>query len=249
MMKHQQPDLTIIIPALREEKRIGKTLDELASFLKKDKPMSKLDTEVIVVSATSTDKTHEVVLSKKPKFKNLTLLKPGKPVGKGRDVRYAMLRAKGRAIIFMDADLATPLRHLPAFYKEFVRGSDLVIATRNLRRHHESFARRSLSNLGNLLFRIASGVWVEDSQCGFKMFSNQAAKTCFSKLQIMKWGFDMEVLAIAKANKLKITTRRINDWKSVPGGTFEGGFLGNAISSLGELAYILSNRLRGVYKD
>ncbi len=244
----KNPDLTIIIPALREEKRIGKTLDELSVFLKKDKTISKLNTEVLVVSATSTDKTHDVVLKKQNKFTNLRLLKPGKPVGKGRDVQYAVLRSKGNAVIFMDADLATPLRHLPAFYKEYTKGADLVIATRNLRRHHESFARRSLSNLGNLLFRIASGVWIEDSQCGFKLFSKKAAKLCFSRLHIMKWGFDMEVLAIAKANKFSITTKRINDWKSVPGGTFESGFLKNAVTSLGELTYIFSNRVRRVYK-
>lgn len=247
-MKNKNPELTIIIPALREEKRIGKTLDELAGFLKTNAAMKKLDIEVLVVSATSTDKTHQVVLSKKNKFKNLRLLKPGKPVGKGRDVQYAMLRAKGDAVIFMDADLATPLRHLPPFYKAYLGGADLVVATRNLRKHHESLARRTLSNMGNLLFRVASGVWVEDSQCGFKMFSRRAAKICFSKLRIMKWGFDMEILAIAKANKLSITTKRVNDWKSVPGGTFESGFLKNAISSLAELGYIFSNRIRRVYK-
>jgi len=255
-MKQSKPDLSIVIPALREEKRIGKTLDELAVFIKKNKTLSKLAVEVVVVSATSTDKTHEVILSKQKKFKDLRLLKPGKPVGKGRDVQYAMLRAKGEAIIFMDADLATPIRHLPTFYKTFQKGSDIVIATRNLRRHHESFARRSLSNAGNVLFRIASGVWVEDSQCGFKLFSKQATKTCFSRLQIMGWGFDMEILAIAKANKISITTKRINDWKAIPGGvfesgflngTFENGFLKNAFTSLGELGHIFGNRVRRVY--
>lgn len=244
-----EPDLTIVIPALREEKRIGKTLDELSRFLKTNPVLKKMVVEVLVVSATSTDKTHQVVQSKRTKFKKLCLLRPGKPVGKGRDVQYGMLRAKGKAVIFMDADLATPLRHLPSFYKAYTKGSDIVIATRNLRKHHESFARRTLSNMGNVLFRIASGVWVEDSQCGFKLFSNEAAKACFSKLTIMGWGFDMEVLAIAKANKLNIVTKRVNDWVPVPGGTFEAGFLKNAIHSLGELAHIIKNRALRVYSE
>jgi len=247
-MNSTNPKLTILIPALREEKRIGKTLDELASFLRSDKLLSKIDVEVLVVSATSTDATHEVVLSKVKKFKNLNLLKPGAPIGKGRDVKYGMLRAKGEVVIFMDADLATPLKHLPQFYKSYINGdADVIIATRNLRKHHASKLRRLLSNTGNLLFRIASGVWVEDSQCGFKMFSKDAAKVCFSKLTIMKWGFDMEVLAIARANKLNIETRRINDWISVPGGTFEAGFVGNALSSLNELMYIFINRVKRTY--
>ena len=149
---------------------------------------------------------HEVVLSKQNKFPIFRLLRPGAKLGKGRDVQYGMLKAKGKAVIFMDADLATPFRHLPVFYRAYEQGSDVVIATRNLYKHHPNYLRRLLSNGGNLLFRIASGVWVEDSQCGFKLFSNEAAQLCFSKLTILGWGFDMEVLAIAKANKLQVKT-------------------------------------------
>lgn len=240
-------DLTILIPALREEKRIGKTLDELAIFLKKDKVLSRKNIEVIVVSADSTDKTHQKVKEKSKKFENFKLLKPGSPVGKGRDVQYGMLRAHGKAVIFMDADLATPLKYMPKFYAKYQKGSDVVIATRNLRKHHESFLRRLLSNTGNVLFRLASGVWVEDSQCGFKLFSNRASKICFEQLNILGWGFDMEVLAIAKANNLSIKTVRVDDWRSVPGGVFEASFLKNAFTSLGELSYIFLNRLRRRY--
>ena len=242
-----QPDLTIVIPARREEKRVGKTLDKLATFLNKDPMISRKEVEVLVVAVDAGDATQEVVLSKKGQFKNLRLLKPGKPVGKGRDVKYGMLRAKGRAVLFMDADLATPLKYIPKAYKEFEAGNDVVIATRNLRKHHASVLRRLLSNTGNMLFRIASGVWVEDSQCGFKLFSREASKICFSKLTIMGWGFDMEALAIARANKLTLKTIRVNDWESVPGGIFESGFVSNALSSLKELAYIFRNRVKRSY--
>lgn len=245
---NSQFDLSIVIPAYREGKRIGKSLDELAVFLRKEKTLKDLSIEVIVVSADSTDDTHEVVLKKKKKFVSLTLLKPGPKVGKGRDVKYAMLRAKGKSIVFMDADLATPLRHLPQFYTAQQKGADVVIATRNLLKHHPSPARRLLSNAGNLIFRIAGGVWVEDSQCGFKMFTYDAAQICFTKLNIMGWGFDMEVLAIAKANKLKVVSKRANDWISVPEGTFDSGVLKNSLISLGELGYIFWNRIRSVYK-
>lgn len=241
-------DLTILIPAYHEEKRIGRTLDELAQFLKQEKNLKDKAIEIVVVSADSSDKTHEVVLSKKSKFKNLRLLKPGPRVGKGRDVQYGILRAKGKAIIFMDADLATPLRHLPTFYRAHQRGSDVVIATRNLRKHHPHYLRRLVSNGGNLLFRFAGGVWVEDSQCGFKLFSHDAAQLCFSKLNIMGWGFDMEILAIAKINKFKIKSYRVNDWVSVPEGTFIDGMLKNALVSLKELGTILARRLNGSYR-
>lgn len=251
-MKRSRPkkfDLTIVIPALHEERRIGATLDELARFLKTDETVGRLHVEVLVVAADTTDRTHAIVLAQSKNFEHLQLLKPGPRVGKGRDVQYGMLRAQGAAIIFMDADLATPLRHIPRFYKAFLRNYEVIIGTRNLFKHHKSSMRRLLSNTGNMLFRIAGGLWIEDSQCGFKMFSQAAAQQCFGKLRIMKWGFDMEVLAIAKANRYRIKAYRINDWRSVPDGTFESGVIANAFESLGELARILWRRMRNEYRD
>lgn len=245
---NRRPDLTILIPAYCEENRIGKTLDELAAFIKHDPVMKKLTIEVVVVSADSPDKTHQIVKSKAKLFPSLKLLKPGPKVGKGRDVQYGMLRANGAAVIFMDADMATPLRHLSQFYQAYKNGSDVVIATRNLFKHHPNYFRRLVSNAGNFLFRLAGGVWVEDSQCGFKMFSYDAARTCFSRLQIMGWGFDMEVLAIAKANGYKIKSYRVNDWISVPGGTFVGGVARNSVAALKELSIIFARRVSGEYR-
>lgn len=247
-MKQKQPDLTILIPAYREEKRIGKSLDELAKFLKRDNTLKDKNIEVVVVSADSPDKTHQIVQKKAKLFANFTLVKPGPKVGKGRDVQAGMLRAKGKATVFMDADLATPLKYIPKFYKAFLGGADVVVATRNLRKHHPGFARRMLSNLGNLLFRLLGGVWIEDSQCGFKLFSKEAAKVCFSKMTTTGWCFDMEVLTIAKVNKFKIVSFRANDWKSVPGGTFEENAFQSALESLLELLHIFRRRVLGKYK-
>lgn len=243
-----QIDLTIVIPALREEHRIGRSLDELARFLKKDPTHKKISTEVLVVSANGGDKTHEIVKSKRTKFANLKLLRPGKVVGKGRDVQYGMLRAKGAAVLFMDADLATPLPHISKFYKAFLKGADVVVGTRNLRRHHPGYFRRLVSNVGNLLFRIFGGVWIEDSQCGFKLFSANAAKLCFSRMTILRWGFDMEVLTIARTNKLTIKTYRINDWVSVPEGTFNASIFHSTLDTLKELGQILLHRSKGDYR-
>jgi glycosyltransferase involved in cell wall biosynthesis len=168
----KQADLTIVIPAYREERRIGKTLDELAVHIKTDPTIKGLAVEVLVVAADAPDDTDKVVLSKKKKFRNLTLLKPGPKVGKGRDVQYGMLKATGKIVIFMDADLATPLHHLAKFYKAAAKGDDIVIATRNLLKHHSNKLRRIISNVGNGLFRVAGGVWLQDVQpcCRTDMF-------------------------------------------------------------------------------
>jgi dolichyl-phosphate beta-glucosyltransferase len=240
-------DLTILIPAYREGKRIGTTLDKLSSYIDKDNFFQDKTTEVIIVSADSDDDTHKIITQKQKQFSNFIFLKPGKKVGKGRDVKFGMLKASGNAVLFMDADLATPLKHVKRLYKEYENGADVVIATRNLKKHHSNILRRGVSLAGNSLFRIFGGVWVEDSQCGFKLFSKKAVAICFSKLTIMGWGFDMELLTIAKTNKLNISSVRVNDWRNVPGGTFDGNILNNSLNSLSDLTKILVNRLKRRY--
>src|SRR6266567_1385771 len=112
-----RPDLSIVIPAFCEERRIGLTLEILALFLKNDNFFEGKTVEVIVSSADCPDKTHEIVLEKQSLFPSLQLLNTGPNRGKGYSVQQGMLQAAGKIIIFMDADLATPLRHLEKFYR------------------------------------------------------------------------------------------------------------------------------------
>jgi dolichyl-phosphate beta-glucosyltransferase len=217
-------------------------------FLKADRFFKQKEVEVIVVAADVPDKTHEILLAKRKLFKRFKLLKPGQHVGKGRDVRYGMLHASGKIIVFMDADLATPLHHLEKFYKACQKDNDVVIGTRNLFKYRPNLTRRIVSSIGNILFRLVSGVWIEDSQCGFKMFNKYAAQLCFSKMSIMEWGFDMEVLTIAKVNGLKMKSYRINDWRDMPNSTFTEGLFSTSLRSLRDLGRIVINRINGTYK-
>jgi dolichyl-phosphate beta-glucosyltransferase len=244
-----QPDLSIVIPTLHEERRIGKTLDELSRFLASDGYFRQMTVEVLVVAADTPDRTHEIVLSKKNHFKDCKLLKPGPPVGKGRDVRCGMLRAHGKVIAYMDADLATPLHHLGQFHSVCTRGTDVVIGTRSLLSYRHERLRTIMSYAGNLLFRLASGLWLEDSQCGFKMFTRDAAQLCFSQLSILGWGFDMEVLTIAKSNNLVIATYRLSDWVDVPNGTFLDSIPAIVAWSLRDLAVVAWRRISGGYRQ
>ncbi len=243
----KQPDISIIIPALHEEKRIGKTLDELAYFLKHDSFFKNKTVEVLIVAADSSDRTYEIVLEKQSRFRHLRLLKPGAVVGKGRDVQYGVQRAAGSIIIFMDADLATPLRHLKTFYNECTRDADVVIGTRNLRVYRTNKFRSLYSSFGNSLYRLAGGMKVEDTQCGFKMFTAPAAQLCFSKLTILGWGFDLEILAIAQANKLKIKAVRIDDYTHMPYSTHTDGVFRIALRSVSDHVRIAVNRSRRRY--
>src|SRR5687768_6184445 len=97
-----QPDLSIIIPAYNEAQRISSSLDELAKFLK-TKDYASL--EVVVVVARGHDKTLDIARSKASLFKDFVAVDAGVHVGKGRDVKTAMLKAKGKYRLFMDADL------------------------------------------------------------------------------------------------------------------------------------------------
>lgn len=240
------PDLSIVIPALSEERRIGHTLDALAKYLRTP-AMKGVKTEVIVVAADSTDATHQIAGKKTGLFDQFVLLRPGAPVGKGRDVQYGMLRAKGKVVMYMDADLATPLHHIAYAYQQCRDGAPVVIATRNLRNHHKSAFRRFIANGGNMLFRVVSGIWIEDTQCGFKAFRRTAARTCFNKMTIQQWGFDMEILAIAKINGLPITTFRVDDWRDMPYSTFEHKMLGNILRALLDFGHIALRRATGRY--
>lgn len=240
-------DLSIVIPALNEEKRIGATIDSLAIFLSKD-VMKGTRTEVIVAMADSDDDTYRVAKRRGKKIRNFRLIQTGPKVGKGRDVRLGLLEARGKKIMYMDADLATPLYYIPQFLA-LSQDYDIVTGVRNLKKHHSYAPRRWLSIAGNLLYKVLGGVWIEDSQCGFKLFSAEAAKTCFSKQTIMQWGFDMEVLTIAKVNHYSSVHVRINDWRDVPGGTFNASStLRNALSGLHDLIRIWINRIKGIYR-
>jgi hypothetical protein len=148
----------------------------------------------------------------------------------------------------MDADLATPLYHIKDFYDAAVNGDNVIIGTRNIARHHPGLVRRLISNTGNLLFRLAVGLWIEDSQCGFKMFDKKSAKLCFGKMTIYGWSFDMEVLAIARANGLKIKAFRIDDWQDVPDGTFTEGVVKISARSLKDLVRISASMSLGRYR-
>lgn len=241
-------ELSIVIPAFREEKRIGRTLDGLAEYLSCQDFVNPEHVEVIVVSADSTDKTHAIVADKLCQFAHGVFIKPGPKVGKGRDVKVGMLQARGRAVLFMDADMATPLKYIGQFYCAFKEGSEVVVAVRDVRRQRGSRRRAAISMLGNILYRIAGGVWVEDSQCGFKLFSASAARLCFRHLRIMGWGFDMEVLAAAKANGFRIVAVPVPDYTDMPNGTFDDNILRNSLQALRDLAIIFWRRVSGYYR-
>lgn len=248
-MKKQTIDLSIVIPALREAKRLPATFKEISNYIKKDKYFSGLKIEVIIVAADGGDNTVGVAQKWQDKIPNLVVLEPGKPVGKGRDVKVGMLAARGNAVLFMDADLATPLKYIPVVYEYWKASGGIVVGVRNLRQHHPNILRRLISNIGNLIFKLLCGVRIEDSQCGFKLFSKSAAVTCFRRVTILRWGFDMEVLTIAKKYNININQIMINDWQHKSGGHIDNNTITQSVDSLRDLIKIFINRMSGHYNN
>lgn len=238
--------LSIVIGAFNEELRIGKSLRALLRFLH-DQGMSE-STEIIVVAARGHDKTAEVSRRELAGYSHGLILEPGVPVGKGRDIRYGVERARGQYIIFMDADLATPLKHILDAY-QILKNDDaaVVIGVRDIKHMHSSRSRQMISRLGNVCFLLASGTYIADTQCGFKGFTRAAAKICFSRLTRQGWSFDMELLVIAHEHHLAVAQLPITDWVDVPNGTFHSSISQQAVFAR-DTAALLVNRLRGVYR-
>lgn len=205
--------LTIIIPAYNEARTISDSLRKLAAQLKLDQ---LTDAEVIVSVGQGTDNTIELAQAEAKRFKHFVVLDNGKPSDKGRNVQLAMAQARGHKAIYMDADLATPLHHLRPMV-ERLDSADVVSGVRNIWQIHDGF-RTLVSVGGNLMIRLFLLPRVSDSQCGFKGFRTDLARPIFAKQHIVSWGFDVEVLALAKKMGLRLDWMPIDDWHEVKGG-------------------------------
>lgn len=243
-MSVSEPKLSIVIPALNEAKRIGSTLDALANYLEET---AREASEVLIVIANSKDATLEIAHQKLGLFKNARIIETGPAVGKGHQVRIGMLEATGSHRLFMDADMATPLHHIDAVVNKLNDGADVVIAVRDLAVIHTGL-RKYISEMSNLVSRIILLLPYKDTQCGFKAFKSESARFLFERQKVMRWVFDMEILAIARKSKFRIETVFAEDWTDVPEGTFQKIGLRDTFSTLLDVLLIRWRLWTGVYR-
>jgi dolichyl-phosphate beta-glucosyltransferase len=226
-------DLSIIVPAYNEARRIVVSLQTLSDHLQAHG--QDLGTvEVLVVVARGDDHTAELARAQANAFETFAVLDAGEPAGKGRDVRLGMRAARGRYRLFMDADLATPLHHLETVAKLMRDDADVIIGVRDLQRSHRGL-RKLISNFGNRLVRRLLYLDIHDTQCGFKAFRGPAADDLFGRQTILGWGFDIEILALAAQRGYRIETIAIDDWQEVAGGTFKNVAVTGALSTFRDL--------------
>ena len=194
----QQPYLSIIVPAYNEAKRLPKTL----AALDKQLQSVRFSYEILVVNDGSHDDTASIVTAMASHIKNLKLLSFEKNSGKGGAVRRGMLHAQGTIRLFTDADNATSIDHFQKMIPLFDKGYSVIIGSRTMKESTlsppESFPRQIIGRVLNMFVQILvlPGVW--DTQCGFKAFTADAAERIFSQTRTFGWGFDVEILALAK---------------------------------------------------
>jgi dolichyl-phosphate beta-glucosyltransferase len=197
------PYISIVVPAYNEEHRIAESLKSLAEFLE----AKDYTYEVIIADDGSSDRTAEICSGfAKTRPWMRVLSSPGNR-GKGHAVRMGMLEARGEYVLFCDADLATPMEELDGFWKHANTGADVVIASRPLKESHlvkhQPLHREIAGRLFNAAVRIMAVRGIHDTQCGFKLFTRDAARTIFSLCALDGFSFDIEVLHIAQ--KLGLT--------------------------------------------
>ena len=202
-------DLSIIIPAYKEGPAFAQSLDALAAWLKSH---DYGQVEVLVLS-DGDESSGKLAESKADLFSHLRAIYPGQRMGKGGAVRMGMFEARGRYKLFMDADLATPLRHLDEVQAAMQAEAKVIIAVRDLMKIHKGFKRKFMSKFGNLVAQVVLLPGIEDTQCGFKAFEAGAAEEIFSRQTMTSWSFDLEILKIARLQGFKIVTIPAPDWK------------------------------------
>jgi len=199
--------LSIITPAFNEEKNLEKTVRNFNNYLKNQ----NYDFEIIIVNDGSSDKTAEVADKLSAEFPYIKLINNKINKGKGAAVRQGFASGQGEYCLFIDADNATDINHLDLAWPLLEQGADLIIASRSFRDHPETVQKikqtlwkRSLGLCGNLIIQFLTVKRIWDTQCGFKIFSQQSLEVILPRLTINRWAFDVEMLVIAQKHKMKI---------------------------------------------
>ncbi|QQS43312.1 glycosyltransferase family 2 protein [Candidatus Roizmanbacteria bacterium] len=241
--------LSIVIPVYNEEERLEKTFTALKQGVVSD--VFQIS-EVIFVDDGSRDNTKKLIntwikqnTSKKTAYR---LISYGENRGKGYAVKAGMLDAQGDYILFMDADMSTPLPELLKMQPVMLEKKDVIIGTRKNGHStvikHQPLYRELLGKAFTLLSNIITNTWVTDFTCGFKVFSHKAAQQVFSRARIERWGYDAEILFIAKNLGMSMKEvpvvwanddrSKVNLMKALP-------------QTLGELYTIRANAIKGLY--
>jgi glycosyltransferase involved in cell wall biosynthesis len=240
------PQLSIVIPAYNESARIELTLDRVMACVTKQ----GWDAEVLVVDDGSTDATPKIVQAWMERHPGLHLIQNEGNRGKGYSVRNGLLQAEGEVVMFTDADLSAPMEEAELLLAAIRDGADVAIGSRWMDKTrqtiHQPLYRKFFGRCFNWVTRVVMGLPFKDTQCGFKAFKRPVAQVIFRLQRIERWGFDPEILFIAR--KLGYNIREVpvtwgHDERS------RMSYLRDGMKMLEEMATIRANSLAGRYDE
>lgn len=216
------PTFSIVIPTFNEEQNIERTLKQIIEFFQSEIELNPY--EILVVDDGSSDRTVFLIEKLSATYSQISLIKNAH-FGKGYTVRTGVLSAQGQYILFADADGSTPIREVKRLLLRLTEDSfDVAIASREgtgARRYQEPYYRHVMGRAFNLVVQLLALPGIQDSQCGFKLFKAEVAKTVFNKLKIygtetkervfaFTGAFDVEVLFLARKFGYRIKEVPVN---------------------------------------
>ncbi|CAF1311416.1 unnamed protein product [Adineta steineri] len=219
--------LSVIIPAYKEVDRLPVMMKDTMDYLEQRQAKdSSFTYELIIVDDGSPDKTSEIALKFSAQYGTdiVRVLTLDANRGKGGAVRMGVLSARGQWILFADADGATKFSDFTKVEKgalAAIKNNDVVVCGSRRHLEQESVSQRSAFRT-LLMYVFHFEVWlfavksIRDTQCGFKLFSRQAAQKIFTQMHVERWAFDVELLYIAEKLKIPIAEVDVN-WQEIPG--------------------------------
>jgi glycosyltransferase involved in cell wall biosynthesis len=200
------PEISIVIPAYNEEKRLDRTLARIREYLATAQP-PHANTEIIVVNDGSTDATAQVVRRWMQKIPCLRLVENPGNRGKGYTVRHGMIEAHGNIALFTDADLSSPIEESQKLLAAINAGNDIAIGSRAVDRSLIAVRQSRFREVAGMIFngfvRLITGLRFHDTQCGFKAFVRERSRIVFEQQRIEGFGFDPEILFLAQRHGLR----------------------------------------------
>ena len=240
-----EPSLSIVVPMYNEAKRMAGSVPRLIEYFE-HQPYSY---EYVIVDDGSSDGTPDLAREYFGAGENVNLIESHPNRGKGHAVKLGMLAARGKVILFLDANMSTPRSEDEKFLAWFDQGYQIVIGSRKMSganiTYHQPLWRESLGKVFTWLTNKIATNGLSDITCGFKAFTKEAAQALFSRSEIDDWSFDAEVLFVAQRMGYRIKEVPVT-WHDIPGTKVR--LWKDAIRSLNGLLKIRLNWMRGRYK-
>jgi dolichyl-phosphate beta-glucosyltransferase len=211
-----QPGLSIVVPAYNEQDRLGPTIRAYLSHCREH----RIEAELIVVDDGSLDGTSALVERLAAEYPELRLIRLAENRGKGYAVRTGVVNARGKLVLFADADAATPMSELERLVAAIREGADIAIGSREVAgpgvQVRARLYRRVMGRVFHFLVETLTVRTIKDTQCGFKLFRGPVAHDLFSRMRMTGFSFDVELLMMAQRRGYRIAEVPVN-WVHQPG--------------------------------